>query len=67
MDIKVGFELTYAAAQPTPMVIMLNIHPSRQADIIGQETVVAEPDVPIRFYRDSFDNIAAASLRPPAV
>lgn len=34
MDIRVGFEITYAAEQPTPMVIMLNIHPSRQADII---------------------------------
>ncbi len=27
MEIKVGFEIAYAAAQPTPMVIMLSIHP----------------------------------------
>jgi transglutaminase-like putative cysteine protease len=64
MEIKVGFELTYAAAQPTPMVIMLNIHPSRQADIIGKETVVAEPDVPIRFYHDSFGNICGRLVAP---
>ena len=35
MEIKVGFEISYAAVQPTPMVIMLSIHPSRFADIVG--------------------------------
>ena len=38
MEIKVGFEITYAAAQATPMVIMLSIHPSRFSDIVGTET-----------------------------
>ncbi|GLR87890.1 transglutaminase-like domain-containing protein [Bradyrhizobium iriomotense] len=64
MDIKVGFEIAYAAPQPTPMVIMLNIHPSRQADIVGREMVVAEPDVPIRFYHDSFGNICGRLVAP---
>ena len=40
MEIKVGFEITYAAAQPTPMVIMLSIHPSRFADIVGTRDLV---------------------------
>ena len=40
--------------QPTPMVIMLSIHPSRFSDIVGTESIVAEPNVPIGFYRDSF-------------
>ena len=43
MEIKVGFEIAYAAAQPTPMVIMLSIHPSRYSDIIGTESIVTEP------------------------
>lgn len=64
MEIKVGFEITYAAVQPTPMVIMLNIHPSRQADIIGRETVVAEPDIPIRFYLDVFGNVCGRLMAP---
>jgi hypothetical protein len=57
MQIKVGFEIAYAAPAPTPMVIMLAIHPSRRGDIVGSETIVAEPDVPIRYYNDSFGNI----------
>ncbi|WP_439396461.1 transglutaminase-like domain-containing protein [Bradyrhizobium sp. PMVTL-01] len=64
MEIKVGFEITYAALQPTPMVIMLNMHPSRQADIIGRETVVAEPDAPIRFYHDGFGNVCGRLMAP---
>jgi hypothetical protein len=40
----VGFDITHAAAQPTPMVIMLSIHPSRRQDIVGAEIIVAESD-----------------------
>src|SRR5947208_14404606 len=64
MEIKVGFEISYAAAQPTPMVIMLSIHPSRFADIVGTERIVAEPDVPIGFYRDSFGNVCGRLVAP---
>ena len=64
MEIKVGFEISYAAVQPTPMVTILNIHPSRFADIVGTETVVAEPNVPIGFYRDSFGNVCGRLVAP---
>src|SRR4051794_40118552 len=64
VEIKVGFEITYAAVQPTPMVTMLNIHPSRRADIVGTETIVAEPNVPIWYYRDSFGNICGRLVAP---
>ena len=47
MEIKVGFEIAYAAVQLTLMVTMLNIHPSRFADIVGTESIVADPNVPI--------------------
>ena len=64
MEIKVGFELAYAAVQPTPMVIMLSIHPSRFSDIVGTERIVAEPNVPIGFYRDSFGNVCGRLVAP---
>src|ERR1700743_2773761 len=64
MEIKVGFEIVYAAVQPTPMVTMLNIHPSRFSDIVGTESIVAEPDVPIGFYRDSFGNVCGRLVAP---
>src|SRR5260370_8023196 len=64
MEIKVGFDISYAAVQATPMVIMLSIHPSRRQDIIGAETIVAEPNVGIGFYRDSFGNICGRLVAP---
>jgi transglutaminase-like putative cysteine protease len=64
MEIKLGFEIAHYAINPTPMVIMLSIHPSRRADIIGEEVIVAEPDVPIRYYSDSFGNICGRLLAP---
>src|SRR5258708_35121266 len=64
MEIKVGFEIAYAAVQPTPMVIMLSIHPSRFVDIVGTETIVAEPNVPIGFYRDSLGNVGGRLVAP---
>jgi transglutaminase-like putative cysteine protease len=64
MEIKVGFELSYAAVQPTPMVTMLNIHPSRFADIVGTESIVTEPNVPIGYYRDSFGNVCGRLIAP---
>jgi transglutaminase-like putative cysteine protease len=64
MEIEVGFEITCAAVAPTPMVIMLSIHPSRRHDISGTESIVAEPDVGIGFYRDSFGNICGRLVAP---
>src|SRR5882672_3191287 len=64
MEIRVGFEITYTAVQPVPMVIMLSIHPSRFSDIVGTESIVAEPNAPIGFYRDSFGNVCGRLVAP---
>ena len=64
MQIRVGFEITYTAPQPTPMVMMLSIHPSRYADIVGTEQIVTEPDVPFGLYRDGFGNVCGRLVAP---
>ena len=56
MKIKIGFEIAFDAPQPTPMVILLNIHPSRQADLLTPDQITTSPSVPIRPYHDSFGN-----------
>ncbi|HAP46091.1 MAG TPA: transglutaminase, partial [Afipia sp.] len=56
MLIRVGFEISYGAVAETPMVIMMRIHPSRARDIVGEETIITEPNVRIRYYHDSFGN-----------
>jgi transglutaminase-like putative cysteine protease len=64
MHIKVGFDISYSAPQATPMVMMLSIHPSRRGDIIGEEIITTEPEVNIRYYRDSFGNICGRLVAP---
>ncbi len=34
MKIHLGYDLTYEHVVPTPMVFMLNVHPSRGPDLI---------------------------------
>jgi transglutaminase-like putative cysteine protease len=62
--IRTGFDIVYETPNVTPMVIMLSIHPSRTADIVGAETIVTEPDVPIRYYRDGFGNVCGRLIAP---
>ena len=56
MKIKIGFEIAFGALQPTPMVILLNVHPSRQGDLLTSDQITTSPLVPIRPYHDSFGN-----------
>ena len=47
MQIRVGCELTYECPQPTPMILMLNVHFSRSADIVVPDHLVTSPWLPI--------------------
>ena len=47
MKIKIGYDIGYGADVPTPMVIMLNAHPSRQGDLVGIEQISTAPEAPI--------------------
>jgi hypothetical protein len=47
MQIRVGYELIYDCPQPTPMVLMLNVHHTRAADLAIPDRLVADPPVPI--------------------
>ena len=64
MQIRVGCELTYECPQPTPMILMLNVHFSRSADIVVPDHLVTSPWLPIHPYRDSFGNWCSRILAP---
>ena len=65
MKIRVGYELIYDCPQPTPMVLMLNVHHTRASDIIVADQMHADPFVPTTPYRDGFGNWCTR-LRAPA-
>lgn len=64
MHIKVGYELIYDCPQPTPMLLMLNIHYSRAADLVVPDRLVISPAVPIGAYRDGFGNWVSRLVAP---
>ncbi len=65
MLISVGYEMTYECPQPTPMILMLNIHHSRASDLVRPDYLVTTPSVPTTAYRDSFGNWCCRILAPP--
>src|SRR5215211_2202601 len=56
MRIKVGYELVYDCPQPTPMLLMLNIHYSHAPEIVTPDYLVTNPAVQVTPYRDGFGN-----------
>jgi transglutaminase-like putative cysteine protease len=57
MQIRVGFEMVYEFVARTPMVLMLNVHPSRAADIIEPDELRTTPTLPLTRYLDQFGNV----------
>jgi len=56
MKIRIGYDMIYACPQPTPMILMLNVHYSRASDVIVPDHMRTDPPVPITAYRDGFGN-----------
>ena len=46
MQLRVGYELIYECPQPTPMMLMLNIHHTRASDIVVPDCLTTNPSVP---------------------
>jgi hypothetical protein len=56
MQIRLGYELVFDCPQPTPMLLMLNVHYARVSDMMVPHHLVTSPSIPIRGYRDGFGN-----------
>ena len=56
MKIQAGYEISYNCSQPTPMILMLSVHPSRITDLITPDRLRLDPAIPANSYRDGFGN-----------
>jgi transglutaminase-like putative cysteine protease len=65
MKIRTGFEISYESGQPTPMVLMLSVHPSRFHDLLTPQLISFDPPTPFRDYRDGFGNVCTRIVTPP--
>jgi transglutaminase-like putative cysteine protease len=64
MRIEVGCELLYDCPQPTPMLLLLNIHYSRASDLEVPDFLRITPAVPVTAYRDGFGNWVSRIVAP---
>ena len=65
MFIQIGFDIELGVTAPTALIYLLQVHPSRAADVVGSENISISPPLVTDFYRDSFDN-HCARVRIPA-
>ena len=64
MQLRTGYELIYSFPQPTPIILVVNIHDSRAADVVVPDRLTAEPSIPMGAYRDLFGNLCHRTLAP---
>jgi transglutaminase-like putative cysteine protease len=64
MRITAGCQITYDCPQPTPMLLMVSPHPSRESDLVGSAELVFDPPVSVRGYTDSFGNRCSRIVAP---
>jgi transglutaminase-like putative cysteine protease len=64
MKIRLGYELVYSCPQPVPMILMLNVHPSRVPDLVRPDDMKITPPVAAETYTDAFGNICTRIVAP---
>ncbi len=64
MKLRIGYELQYEFPQPTPAILMLNVHFTRASDLMMPDHVVVHPSVALSGYRDSFGNWCTRLVAP---
>ena len=64
MQFQVGYELQYEFPQPTPVIMMLNMHFTRVSDLVTPDHISVSPSVEISGYRDSYGNWCSRFLAP---
>ena len=64
MRIRAGYNLTYECPQPTQMLLVLDIHPSRRVDLLSEQTIVFDQPIEARGYIDGFGNSCTRIVAP---
>jgi transglutaminase-like putative cysteine protease len=64
MRIRCGYEITVECPQPTPMLLLLNVHSSRHQDLETLDVVRTDPPLEVRQYHDGFGNLCSRIVCP---
>jgi transglutaminase-like putative cysteine protease len=64
MDIRLGYELRFEVPRPTPMQLMLYVHPEHADRLRHPQRIEVEPAVAVEDFVDAFGNRAARIVAP---
>ena len=59
MKIRAGYDIAFQCPYAIPMVLMLTTHPSRDGDILSDQSIQFSPAVDARDYFDPYGNMVA--------
>jgi transglutaminase-like putative cysteine protease len=59
MLIRIGYDLAFDVSAPTPILLMLYVHPDRASALRAPERIVVDPETPVEDFLDWFGNRAA--------
>jgi transglutaminase-like putative cysteine protease len=64
MKIRAGYEIAFNCPLPTPMILLLTVHPSRTADLLTPHRIAFDPPITSRDYLDQFGNVCTRIVAP---
>jgi len=64
MLIRLGYNIAYECAQPTPILLLLRVHPSLAGNLVVPDFVATSPIVPLQTYLDGFGNLCTRLTAP---
>jgi transglutaminase-like putative cysteine protease len=64
VQIRLGYDIAYECPQPTPLLLMLRVHPSAARDLATPDFVATFPAVPLQTYLDGFGNLCTRLTAP---
>ena len=65
MLIRLSYDIQFDIPAPVAMVTLLNVHPSRNQDLLEPDELRTEPALPIASYIDAFGNRCSRFVAPP--
>lgn len=65
MHIRAGYRLVFETPTATPLIAMLNLHPSRYANLVTPHRLCTGPSLQRTDYLDAFGNVCTRMIIPP--
>ncbi|MGR6431958.1 transglutaminase-like domain-containing protein [Rhizobium sp. PAMB 3174] len=67
MKIRAGFQIGFECQNYTPMLLVLNVAPSRRGDLLTEQTLSFDRPIDVWGYTDGFGNACNRIVAPPGL